>query len=128
MKNFMEDIRDFHRKFGLEYKGPPRFLSDELYQFRLKFMQEELQEYNMAYHENNLEKMLDGLVDLLYVAFGTAHLHGFNIEEAWRRVHEANMQKVRGERNDDRSTRGGSTYDVVKPKGWKPASLKDLVS
>jgi predicted HAD superfamily Cof-like phosphohydrolase len=129
MKNFIEDIRDFHRKFGLEYKGKPRQLSPDLFQFRSKFMEEELTEYILAYHEGNLVKQLDSLVDLLYVVFGTAHMHGFNIEEAWRRVHECNMKKdaVLKEGADPRSTRNSSPYDVVKPEGWMPPNLEDLV-
>lgn len=61
------------------------------------------------------------------------HLHvavhalgcGFNFREAWRRVHEANMGKVRARRAQD-STRG-SVFDVVKPPGWVAPDLSDLV-
>ena len=65
------------------------------------------------------------LVDLVYVAIGTAHLHGFDFEEAWRRVHHANMQKIRTP-NAEASTRG-SKHDVIKPEGWEPPSHTDLV-
>jgi predicted HAD superfamily Cof-like phosphohydrolase len=128
MKNFVEDIRDFHRKFGLEYKGKPRMLDLDLARFRIDFMQEELDEYVLATGAQDVVKQLDALVDLLYVVFGTAHMHGFNIEEAWRRVHEANMTKVKVLSKDDaRSTRGGSKYDVVKPTTWVAPNLEDLV-
>jgi predicted HAD superfamily Cof-like phosphohydrolase len=128
MKNFVEDIRDFHRKFGLEYKGKPRMLDLDLARFRIDFMQEELDEYVLATGAQDVVKQLDALVDLLYVVFGTAHMHGFNIEEAWRRVHEANMTKVKVLGKDDaRSTRGGSKYDVVKPTTWVAPNLEDLV-
>lgn len=126
MTNFVQDIIDFHKKFGLEYRGPPRLLPTELYLFRSAFMQEELNEYNEAVGKIDKEKQLDSLVDLLYVAFGTAHLHGFNIQEAWNRIHHANMQKVRAERKEQ-STRGSVEYDVVKPPGWKAPDLSDLV-
>jgi len=126
LTNFVQDIKDFHKKFGLEYVGLPRRISGELFNFRLKFMQEELNEYADAWEANDKEKMLDGLVDLLYVVFGTAHMHGFNIQEAWNRVHHANMQKVRAERMED-SVRGSIKYDVVKPAGWKAPDLSDLV-
>jgi hypothetical protein len=55
-----------------------------------------------------------------------AHAHGlgFNFEEAWRRVQEANMQKVRTARVVDSAR--GSTFDVVKPEGWTPPVLADL--
>lgn len=126
MKNFVEDIKDFHRKFGLEYTGKPRPLEPDLHNFRTNFMAEEIAEYNTDYHKGDLAGQLDALVDLLYVAFGTAHMHGFDIEKAWVRVHEANMKKTRT-KNEAESKRGNIKYDVVKPPGWKPPNLEDLV-
>lgn len=139
----MEDIREFHEKFGLEYKGKPRSLPPELSDFRLKFMREEFEEYDDATFiiKNeltqlnrdqdvgiitiNLEQQLDALVDLVYVALGTAYLHGFDFNEAWRRVHAANMRKVRTLSADE--SKRGSIFDVIKPKGWTPPSHVDLV-
>lgn len=121
--NPVADIYEFHLRFGLEYIGPPRFLPDELGEFRTKFMQEELNEYKDA---KTLEKKLDALVDLMYVLLGTAHMHGFiHFEEAWNRVQAANMKKVRVKNLAD-STRN-SPFDVVKPPGWVPPDLSDLV-
>jgi len=123
------DIESFHHKFRLDYGGPPRPLPFELAQFRIKFLQEELDEYAAAYEADDSlearEQMLDALVDLVYVALGTAYLHGFNFAEAWRRVQVANMSKVRVERAED--SKRGSKFDVVKPEGWKPPCHLDLV-
>ena len=139
----MTDIEEFHAKFGLRYEGRPRALPQELADFRQAFLGEELREYldhasaaatelvasefdqDHANYAYNLEQMLDALVDLTYVALGTSQLHGFNFREAWRRVHAKNMMKVRAERADQ--SKRGSTFDVVKPAGWTPASLIDLV-
>ena len=123
--DFMEDIRDFHRKFGLHYAGGPRQLTLHLAEFRTKFMQEELDEYGIATAKRDLEGQLDALVDLVYVAMGTAYQQGFDFDEAWRRVHAANMQKVRAERPAD--SKRGSGFDVVKPSGWVAPSHADLV-
>ena len=111
------DIKDFHEKFGLQYEGPARSLPQDLASFRLNFLIEETDEYILA--EKRADQ-LDALVDLVYVAMGTAYLHGFDFEEAWRRVHEANMAKVRGP-----SARSGD--DIIKPEGWKPPYHGDLV-
>lgn len=122
----MECISEFHEHFGLAYKESPRFLDLDMSEFRIKFMQEELDEYKLARSDSDLEKQLDALVDLMYVALGTAYLHGFDIMEAFFRVHRANMTKVRVSREtEDLSTRK-SQYDVVKPEGWVPPYLKDL--
>jgi predicted HAD superfamily Cof-like phosphohydrolase len=141
--NLLEDIRQFHEKFGLEYNGPPRRLPEELASFRTKFLAEELGEYafdgdllNIDFLVNSiqddlvppvkLENALDALVDLVYVALGTAYLHGFDFAEAWRRVHHANMQKIRVLREVD--SKRGSIYDVVKPENFVPPDLSDLVN
>lgn len=135
----MRDVEEFHRKFGLTYHGPPRALTGELGAFRRQFLSEENEEYadSSKFLEDHLqesddasvtyelEKQLDALVDLVYVAIGTAYLHGFNFREAWRRVQTANMAKVRAERAED--SKRGTTFDVIKPKGWVAPNHSDLV-
>lgn len=71
--NLMSDITDFHKKFGLEYDGPPRLLPADLQHFRTKFMEEENDEFLGA---QTAEDQLDALVDLAYVVYGTMYLHG----------------------------------------------------
>jgi predicted HAD superfamily Cof-like phosphohydrolase len=119
------DIANFHMKFELEYNGPPRELEEKLSNFRFHFMAEELSEYLKSVNKGDLEGQLDALVDLVYVAVGTAYLQGFDFDEAWRRVHDANMKKVRAKTISD--SKRASTYDVVKPEGWTPPDLSDLV-
>jgi predicted HAD superfamily Cof-like phosphohydrolase len=109
----IDDIKAFHEKFGLEYDGPPRLLPKELGAFRLGFLFEELTEYAMA---ETREDKIDALVDLVYVALGTAYLHGFDWQTHWDEVQRANMSKVRTERPSD--SKRGSSFDVVKPVGW----------
>lgn len=144
-EEMFQDISAFHEKFGLVYSGPARTLPHQFEEFRTKFMAEELAEYvtsdpegqkqiistvlqtmqNVKYDVPSLEKQFDALIDLVYVAMGTAYLHGFAFDEGWRRVHAANMAKVRALKEED-SLRG-STFDVVKPEGWTPPDLSDLV-
>lgn len=143
------DIELFHKKFelspvdDLEHKLP-----EDLTGFRLNFMLEELNEYANAvgfqprivddgdvryvpkrYISSlpDAEKAFDGLIDLVYVALGTAYLHGFPFNDGWERVQAANMAKVRATGADDtRSTRKHSA-DIVKPEGWTAPVLKDLL-
>lgn len=126
----VKDIQDFHEKFGLTYTGSPRQLptdtDNDLGGFRESFLWEELEEYSDARLANDLVKQLDALVDLVYVVLGTSYLHGFDFKEAWRRVHEANMKKIRALKKSD--SERGSVYDVVKPPGWTPPDLTDLVA
>jgi predicted HAD superfamily Cof-like phosphohydrolase len=121
--SFYTDIKDFHEKFEIDYKGPPRFLPAELSKFRDGFHEEECIEYRVA---PTLEDKLDALVDLVYVALGTAHVHGFDFDEAWKRVHAANMAKKKAAADGSDSKRG-SAHDVIKPEGWTAPDLSDLV-
>src|SRR5688572_30122300 len=50
------DVEAFHKKFGLEYNGPPRALIGELRKFRSNFIKEEADEYASA--GSDLEHML----------------------------------------------------------------------
>lgn len=131
----VRDIAEFHTKFHLEYDGKPRLLPAALSEFRVKFMAEEIEEYAESAradcdtpeeHARELALQLDALVDEVYVVLGTAYLHGFNFREAWRRVHAANMAKVRAERASD--SKRGSTFDVIKPPGWVAPDHSDLVA
>jgi predicted HAD superfamily Cof-like phosphohydrolase len=117
-----QDLVAFHEKFKLAYNGPPRHLPPELEEFRSEFLEEELLEYQQS---QNLMDKLDALVDLVYVAIGNAYLHGFPFDVAWRRVHAANMQKVRASSAED--SKRNSAHDVIKPIGWQPPDLSDLV-
>lgn len=129
MPDMYKNLREFHEKFGLEYNGKPRLLPEELAKFRILFMREELKEYTEIPDPysitQQLEDQLDALVDLVYVALGTAYLHGFDFNEAWNRVHAANMEKVRALRAED--SKRGFIFDVVKPPGWMPPTHIDLV-
>lgn len=140
MKIF-EDIKEFHEKFGIEYNGKPRIVSPDVSEFRAKFGKEEIKEYHDANDEAwylsdamdsegytlALAEILDAFVDQMYVLAGTVYLHGMQhqFEEAWRRVHEANMAKVRASSADE--SKRGSSLDVVKPGGWKAPCHLDLV-
>lgn len=123
---YMIDIRDFHVKFGLPYDGPARLMTREMADFRIKFLEEELNEYREAVRTNDLEKQFDGLIDLVYIALGTAYLQGFPFQRGWQRVQDANMQKMRA--TNKRQSSRQSTLDIVKPEGWKSPVLSDLIA
>lgn len=123
-----ELVRRFNYKFGLAtpLDKPVRFRGADA-SVKTLHMAEELNEYANAFLADDLEGCLDALIDLIYVALGAAVLHGFDrFDDAFRRVHEANMRKVRC--TNPKDSKRGTTFDVIKPEGWKPASLKEFVS
>lgn len=124
-ETLLSDVFDFNSKFGLDFPLTPRLLTSDEHDFRMKCLNEELAEYRQAVEAEDMEQAFDALIDLVYFAIGTAYFHGFPFYEGWKRVQAANMAKTRANSVDD--SKRGSVLDVVKPEGWKPPTLSDLL-
>lgn len=117
-------VREFHVKFGLPDGGEDKLITGtpegvEAAVYRIKFLQEELDEFVEAVNNGNHVKAFDALLDLAYVTYGTALFAGITPAmwvEGMTAVHQANMAKVRAQHADQ--SKRGSTFDVVKPEGW----------
>ena len=119
---YLKDVADFHAKFNVPQPRTPSLPDADMTSFRLKFLREELEEIEDAVLEEDLEEVLDGLVDIVYVALGTALVFGMDFDTAWKRVQAANMKKIAG-----LATGRHDQFDVSKPEGWEPPVLADLV-
>jgi predicted HAD superfamily Cof-like phosphohydrolase len=126
MMTYDDDVRDFHKKFKLPVTGeaPPALLSQQEYNFRAKFLDEELFEFKEAHAAGDLEGALDALVDLAWVAIGTAHYMRLPFDAAWREVVRANMEKVLADSDPNKPYR---THFVVKPEGWRPPDIHQVI-
>lgn len=115
------DVAAFHEKFGLLRPRSPRKLPLKVYAERFSFMLSEVIEFQEAYFAGDEVKQLDSLLDLVYVAMGTAVMAGYPWEECWAHVHAANMQKelVRGKRDYKNG--------ITKPKGWQSPDMQIAV-
>lgn len=139
------DVNAFHAKFGQEYTGKPRALPEDLWEFRVKFHDEETTEYREERAVlleaidrkdrrdiiNSLELQLDALVDSVWVLLGTADLQFGRkpFMEAWRRVVKANMAKVLATDDPNAEDSGREVkYDIRKPAGWVAPDHRDLVT
>jgi predicted HAD superfamily Cof-like phosphohydrolase len=125
------DVGDFHRKFGLAnvtWNSPgPTHVTPEIMKLRVELMDEELQEFKDAFAENDDVKMFDALLDLVYVAMGTAHVRGYPWQRGWDVVQTANMNKERSRSNGDARSKRQSQWDVVKPEGWTPPDIQAIL-
>jgi predicted HAD superfamily Cof-like phosphohydrolase len=72
----------------------------------------------------SLEEQFDALIDLSVFTMGTSERQGFPFEVGFSRVMEKNLEKELGATQN----RGGFTRDLVKPEGWTPPVLIDLVT
>jgi len=117
--NWVDDIYGMHRHYGV-HRVVDQMDADKLrqyLQFRINFLQEELDEMRSA---DNAEDVVDALIDLCVVAIGT--LDAFNVDshKAWNSVLEANMNKQVGIKESRPNPLG--LPDLIKPEGWKPPS------
>ena len=123
--DLINDIDRFHKKFGFEKTDKPDIPDDsELVNFRTSFLLEELAEYSQAITKKDTAGALDALVDIVYIALGTAWLFNLPFERAWKEVQRANMEKIRAK---DTTGKRGTKFDVIKPKGWKAPNIDQIV-
>lgn len=116
----LEMVEEFHQAFGCPvyvtptlptYRGAYAEIEDLMEKLanrfkyssntsrsflRMKLIFEEYKELCEGMRDGNYVKILDGLCDLLYVVYGTAHEFGLGpvLKEAFREVHRSNMSKL----------------------------------
>lgn len=126
------NVAEFHEKFGLPLGTTDQLMQDPAAQdFRVKFLQEELDELKEALASGDKVGAFDALLDLAYVAYGTALFAGIDPAQwhaGMHAVHSANMAKIRVAKAED--SKRGSAFDVKKPVGWvgPESRLKEILS
>jgi hypothetical protein len=114
--NWIADIASMHNKYGVK-EAVSNFDKEKLQkflEFRVKFLQEELDELKTA---KNADDVVDALIDLCVVAIGTLDAFNVNSMDAWNRVHTANMNKEVGVKESRPNPLG--LPDLIKPEGWE---------
>jgi predicted HAD superfamily Cof-like phosphohydrolase len=121
-KDWCHDIAMMHE----HYKVHPvvdTFEEDkmrELLQFRIRFLEEEMNELKTA---ESPDDVVDALVDLCVVAIGTMDIMGVDPYKAWDEVQKANMKKKVGVKESRPNPLG--LPDLIKPAGWVGPSHED---
>lgn len=113
--NWPADMKQMHDKFGVR-KVVEKFDAEKLakfLEFRVKFLQEELDELKTA---DNADDVVDALIDLCVVAIGTLDLYQVNAHDSWNRVWVSNMNKEVGVKASRPNPLG--LPDLIKPEGW----------
>ena len=123
--DLINDIDRFHKKFGFEKNTKVGIPDDaELVNFRTSFLMEELSEYTNAIVKKDSAGALDALVDIVYIALGTAWLFNLPFDKAWKEIQAANMKKVRAK---DTTGKRGTKFDVIKPKDFKEPNIRRII-
>lgn len=129
--SLFQRVDDFHVKFGVDAiypEAPALYPIAEVEQFRVKFIDEEVNEGKAALERRDLAKYVDAQLDTIYVAAGNLLLLGLSpqaCEDLLNEVHRANMRKVRASRASE-STRG-TAFDVVKPADFVPPDIEGVL-
>lgn len=144
--DIIADIYDMHEKFGVHpiIEGFDNAKLLAWLEFRLDFLQEELNEARSALStlrdmqtselpiEAAQEKaikaaddVVDSMIDLMVVATGTLDGIQCDTDEAWARVHHANMQKESGIKPERPNPLG--LPDLIKPPGWTAPTHEDNI-
>lgn len=111
----INDVKGFQEKFHLREPATLEWLKS-----RIGFLEEELNELKEAADNKDPVAVFDALLDLVYVAKGTATIAGLPWEAGWAEVHRSNMDKVPGGRSHRLAK------DMVKPRGWVGPRLEHL--
>lgn len=140
------DISDMHTKFGvnaiIRKLEPAKML--KFLEFRLNFLQEELDEAKEAYAKlidlqdtelpaaaraemiaHAADDIVDACIDLCVVSIGTLDAFDVDADMAWNRVHTKNMEKEPGIKPGRPNPLG--LPDLIKPAGWtSPTHLDNI--
>jgi predicted HAD superfamily Cof-like phosphohydrolase len=122
--NWVWDINCMHDKYGVRpaVQNFSQEKLEEFLEFRINFLQEELNEMKFA---DNADDIVDALIDLCVVAIGTLDAYQVDAYTAWNRVLEANMQKEVGIKASRPNPLG--LPDLIKPEGWVAPTHADNV-
>ncbi|MGF1238924.1 MazG nucleotide pyrophosphohydrolase domain-containing protein [Streptomyces sp. 2-6] len=126
-------VREFHRAFGLDARSTPTRVSPALAAHRGELLAEEAAEVAEVAVEGPLDRLAHELADVVYVAYGTALVHGVDLDEVIAEIHRANMSKLGpdGEvaRRADGKVLKGDHYRapdvaaVLRRQGWDPDAV-----
>lgn len=113
--NWVHDIYMMHNKFKVHpvMRDMDKDKLEQFLQFRIRFLEEELNELKSALTS---EDVVDALIDLCVVAIGTLDAFDVDAHKAWDEVLDANMKKEPGVKPSRPNPLG--LPDLIKPEGW----------
>jgi predicted HAD superfamily Cof-like phosphohydrolase len=125
IKEAIEMVSQFMISCEQEVKSKPSNVIDKVASLRYNLMSEENREYLVACLNDNNVEVLDALVDMAYVLFGTVASHGMTepFIKGFTLVHENNMTKVQGDGKVLKNPDG----KILKPMGYTPVNLNALL-
>ncbi len=110
--------------FGLPVRSAPvadpEVIGPDQVRLRQDLIEEEVGELWTAAQAGDLVEVADALADIVYVAFGTAHVYGIDLDAVLDAVHESNMSKLGADGAPVRRADG----KVLKGPGYRPPAVR----
>lgn len=123
-------VHAFHRAFGLDARGVPAEVPPGLAAHRGELLAEEAAEVAEVSVSGPLDRLAHELADVVYVAYGTALVHGIDLDAVIAEIHRSNMTKLGPDGSVSRRADGkvlkGDHYEapdvagVLRRQGWTP--------
>lgn len=121
-------VREFHLAFGLAARSTPTEVSRDLAAHRGELLAEEAAEVAEVSVTGPLDRLAHELADVVYVAYGTALVHGIDLDAVLAEIHRSNMTKLGPDGQISRRADGkvlkGEHYEapdvsaVLRRQGW----------
>ncbi|MFF0202059.1 MazG nucleotide pyrophosphohydrolase domain-containing protein [Streptomyces sp. NPDC005017] len=121
-------VREFHQTFGLATRSTPAEVAPELAAHRGELLAEEAAEVAEVSVSGPLDRLAHELADVVYVAYGTALVHGIDLDAVLAEIHRSNMTKLGPDgqvaRRADGKVLKGEHYQapdvsaVLRRQGW----------
>lgn len=118
-------VREFHEAFEVPIKNYPEFPAWDRVVLRDNLLDEERIELYNACADDNMVEVLDGIIDCLYILFGTALEFGLQdkLIAAFEEVHKSNISKL--DENGKPVKRGDGK--VIKSHLFKKPDLNSIL-
>lgn len=98
--------------------------TDENVSLYAKLIEEEFNEFLVAYKENDNVEQLDACMDMIWVILGYCHMKNFDIKGAWEEVARSNLSKIDSNTGTVLRREDGK---ILKPANWTPPNLTRFV-
>ena len=113
-------VAEFHRAYELPLRAVPTpEVGAAQVTLRQALIEEEVGELAAAAAVNDLVGIADALADIVYVAYGTAHVYGIDLDAVLAEVHASNMTKLGADGRPVRRADG----KVLKGPDYRPPDV-----
>jgi predicted HAD superfamily Cof-like phosphohydrolase len=118
-------VGEFHQAYGLPVRSRPTFeVGAAQIALRQALIEEEVEELAAAARAGDLIGIADALADIVYVAYGTAHVYGIDLDAVLDEVHASNMTKLGADGLPIRRADG----KVLKGPDYRPPDIAAVLS